>query len=175
MSITSVESQIRTMQNATTQTKAAEDAADKSDKKTITSDDFLQLMMTQLTHQDPTNPTDTTEYMSQQAQLTQLSATEEMNKTMGSLNTTLSSLATNSALNNQVMQASALIGKDVSIQDPKDETKTITGTVTSANFSGADATVEVNGVNYPLGSVYKVSQASGTGNTTTSDSSGSTT
>lgn len=169
MSITSVSNQIASMKNATTQTKAAEEANNKSDHSTITSNDFLQLMMTQLTNQDPTNPTDTTQYMSQQAQLTQLSATEEMNKSMKSLNTTLNALNSSTALNNQVMQASSLIGKEVSVIDPKDSSKTISGIVTSANFGGSEATIEVNGADYPLGNVYEVSQATGATSTTTSN------
>ena len=171
MSISSVSDQIRSMQNATTQTKAAEKEANPGDNTKITSEDFLQLMMTQLANQDPTNPTDTSEYMSQQAQLTQLSAIEEMNKTMSSLSNTMSSLNSSTIANNQVMQASSLIGKEVSIIDPDDSTKTITGTVKSANFSDSETTIEVNGVDYPLGYVYKISQPTETAETTTPDSS----
>lgn len=169
MSITSVMNQITSMQNATTQTKAANATPDDNTK--ITSEDFLQLMMTQLTNQDPTKPTDTSEYMSQQAQLTQLSAIEEMNKTLGSLSDTLTSLSSSSASNNQIMQASSLIGKEVSLIDPEDSKKTVTGTVTSANFSGSEATVEVNGEYYSLGYIYEVKEpsSSNTASTTTSN------
>ena len=60
-------------------------------------------------------------------------------------------------INNQIMQASSLIGKEVSLIDPNDSTKKITGTVSAANFSGSNATVVVDGKDYGLGYIVKVS------------------
>lgn len=147
--MSSIASQLLTMQNTTTQTEA-EKAKKTGATKDLGQDAFMKLMLEQLKHQDPTSPMDNKEFLAQQAQFTQLNEIQKMNTTMTSLNNSL-------ATNNQIMQASSLIGKEVSIIDPEDEENKITGTVTSANFSGSTATVVVNGKDYPLGYVYAVS------------------
>ncbi len=137
--MSSISSQLIGMQSATAQTKAASSSGSSTE---ITSDDFLSLLLTQLQYQDPMNPVDNTEFLSQQAQFTQLSTIQEMSSNISS--------------NNQITQACSLVGKDVTLQDPNDSTKTITGTVTSANFGGKNPTVTVNGKEYALGYVTKV-------------------
>ena len=55
-----------------------------------------------------------------------------------------------------IVQATSLVGKTVTVIDPNDTTKTITGTVDSANFTSSAATVVIDGVEYPLGLVASV-------------------
>ena len=86
--------------------------------KTLDRDDFLNLLIAQLQHQDPLNPTDSTEFT---AQLAQFSSLEQL----GNINANLKALEQyQSAISNT--QALALIGKAItaegdSIQLAKDQ------------------------------------------------------
>ena len=79
-------------------------------------DAFLQLLITQLQHQDPTNPMDDREFISQMAQFSSLEQMQNMTKSMESL--LLSQQQT------QMMNYSSFIGKEVKwheVTDEKDE------------------------------------------------------
>lgn len=68
-------------------------------------EDFLQLMVTQMTQQDPLNPQDGTEYVAQLAEFSGLERMLNMEKAMG--NMVLAASSTNSTL------AVGFIGKDI--------------------------------------------------------------
>lgn len=144
----SVTSEITNAANATAQAKAAQPKATGTASSNMTSDDFLSLMMQQLQYQDPMEPTSNTDFIAQQAQFTQLSTTQEMNK--------------NITENNSIMQTLALVGKDVTLADPSDLTKTIQGTVSSANFTSNGASIQVGGKDYPIALVKTVKEHSTT-------------
>ncbi|MGE7110873.1 flagellar hook assembly protein FlgD [Lysinibacillus sp. NPDC047702] len=79
-------------------------------------DAFLQLLITQLQHQDPTNPMDDREFISQMAQFSSLEQMQNMTKAMESL------LA--SQQQTQLMNYSTFIGKEVKwheMTEQKDE------------------------------------------------------
>ena len=79
-------------------------------------DAFLQLLITQLQHQDPTNPMDDREFISQMAQFSSLEQMQNMTKAMESL------LA--SQQQTQMMSYTTFIGKEVKwheITEEKDE------------------------------------------------------
>lgn len=79
-------------------------------------DAFLQLLITQLQHQDPTNPMDDREFISQMAQFSSLEQMQNMTKAMESL------LA--SQQQTQMMNYTTFIGKEVKwheITEEKDE------------------------------------------------------
>ena len=151
-----INSSLTTLQSNTAVVQAAKNAktAGSSD---MGQDAFLQLLMAQLKNQDPLNPTDSNQFMSQQAQFTQISELQKLNKSVAS--------------SNQMMQASTLIGKDVSLTDPNDATKTISGTVSEAKISSSGASVVVNGNEYPLNNILSVKEAS-TDSTSSGSSSG---
>lgn len=132
--------------NYTTQAQAAKPKETGTASSTLTSSDFLGLMMKQLQYQDPMAPTDNAQFVSQQCQFSQLSATSEMND--------------NLKQNSSIMQTLTLVGKDVTLTNPKDATKTITGTVSSAQFNTSGAAIEVNGTTYPISLVQKVTEHS---------------
>ncbi len=143
--MSTIQSQLVNMQNITAQAQAAAQKETGATKE-LGQDAFLMLMLEQLKNQDPLSPMDNKEFLSQQAQFTQLNEIQKLNQNM--------------SVNNQIMQASSLIGKEVSIVDPDDSSKRITGVVSAANFSGSESTVIVNGKDYPLGYVVKVSNPS---------------
>lgn len=157
---------ITTEASYTAQAEAAKPKQTGAASANLTSNDFLKLLMQQLQYQDPLDPVDNKEFISQQAQFTQLSTTQEMNN--------------NIASNNGATQAASLVGENVTLTDPDDSTKTITGTVTSATISGKNSTILVNGKSYPLSSLKTVNStpvatpATVTPQATTSDATGTT-
>lgn len=100
------------------------------------SQEFMNLMMKQLQYQDPMEPVSNTEFIAQQAQFSQLSTTQDIS----------ASLAASSASS----QAASLVGQHVTLTNPDDKTKTISGEVTSATMKGANSAITVNGKSYAL-------------------------
>jgi len=140
MSVTTA-SQITDAAIYTAQMQAAQPKTTGAASK-LGSQEFLNLMMKQLQYQDPMEPVSNTEFIAQQAQFTQLSTTQEMNS--------------NIASNNTVSQALSLVGKNVTLTDPNDFTKTITGNVTSSTINGKSSTINVNGNDYALTALKSV-------------------
>ncbi|GAB4564817.1 MAG: hypothetical protein Kow0047_14870 [Anaerolineae bacterium] len=80
---------------------------------------FLQLLLTQLRHQDPISPMDGEEFLSQLAQLTTLEQMWKMNESLQSFMS-----------QQQLLQASGMIGRSIEAID--DDGRHITGMVQSA-------------------------------------------
>lgn len=141
----------------TAQTKAAQPKVTGTAGATLTSSQFMDLMLKQIQFQDPMAPTDNAQMVTQQCQFSQLSATNE--------------LTDNTTKNNADSQAASLVGENVTITDPNDKTgtKTITGTVTSATINGTKSTIHINDKDYPISllkSVNSPASAATTTNTT---------
>lgn len=85
-------------------------------------EDFLKILLTQLTYQDPLKPMDNQQFMAQMAQFTSLEQTQQ-------LNTKIATLITNQA----ALQSVGLIGKTV---DVNTATGLVTGTVSALSLSG---------------------------------------
>ena len=92
---------------------------------TVNYNQFLQLLVAELQHQDPTNPTDPTQYMSQ---LASFSTVEQQVQTNSTLDALLSA------------QASTIIGKSVTSADGK--TSGIVVSVELSTGGGAVATLK---------------------------------
>jgi len=131
------------LQNSTALANAAR-ARENRGSSTLSADDFLQLMMAQLKYQDPLNPTDSQQFLAQQAQLQSVTELQELNNTLKATNT--------------MMQASSLIGKEVTVTNPDNSKNTITGMVTEARMSGGSASIVINGKEYPLDLVQSIRQ-----------------
>ena len=71
------------------------------------SDDFLELMIAQMKHQDPTKPMDQMAFMSQLAEFSSLSGIQELTGSFGELSTNLTGA--------QAVQASSLVGRSVAM------------------------------------------------------------
>lgn len=98
-------------------------------------DDFLKLLLTQLSHQDPTTPMDNNQFI---AQMAQFSSLEQMNN-MSNGFTKLASLMNNS-------DAYSTLGKTVEISNGD---ANITGMVDGVT-RGEKPQVKVNGMYYDL-------------------------
>lgn len=92
-------------------------------------DDFLKILLTQLTFQDPLKPMDNQEFMAQMAQFTSLEQTQQLNSKLDAL------LSTQAAL-----QSVGLLGRTV---DVATETGTVTGTVASLSLAGDSPSISV--------------------------------
>lgn len=120
-------------------------AIESTSKKTVGTselgkDAFLQLLVTQMQHQDPLNPSTDTEFISQLATFSQL---EEMQN--------LSQTTENAHL-------FTLIGKDVcvSYEDANGEVQYITDTVDYVTKSGGKAYLSINDSMYTLDQLVEV-------------------
>ncbi len=91
--------------------------------------DFLKILLTQLTYQDPLKPMDNQEFMAQMAQFTNLQQTQQ-------LNDKIETLITNQA----ALQSVGLIGRTVDINASG---TTVTGTVSALSLAGASPSISV--------------------------------
>lgn len=90
------------------QSAAAGLAGKAGQSATLDQDDFLQLMITQLTNQDPTKPLDPTQFVTQLAQFSQVAGVQEMNTSLETL--------TNSLRGSTVLDGASLVGRDVLVE-----------------------------------------------------------
>jgi flagellar basal-body rod modification protein FlgD len=110
-------------------TSAVSSAASASSNSSLTLQDFLQVLMTQLTYQDPLKPMDNQEFMAQIAQFTTLEQTQQ-------LNTNIQTMLTNQA----AQQSIGLIGHKVNITTSSGP---VAGTVLAIDLSGSSPQLTV--------------------------------
>jgi flagellar basal-body rod modification protein FlgD len=130
-----------TLSSTTGQTAA--DAASRLPQQTLGQDDFLRLLMVQLTSQDPMSPMKDTDFIAQLAQFTALSQAKETTATINALRA-----------EQQVQQANALIGRAVMLAD--DQNNLITGTVAGVLVDGGVPRLVVNGQSYDLSQLLSI-------------------
>ena len=111
--------------------------------QTLGKDDFLKLLITQLSNQDPTSPMEDTEFIAQMAQFSSLEQMTNMNANFEKMNTMLSS-----------NQAVGTIGKTVAI-DTGDGSGQVTGTVQGVTY-GANPQVMVGNRYYDMSKIQAV-------------------
>jgi flagellar basal-body rod modification protein FlgD len=85
-------------------------------------EDFLKILLTQLTYQDPLKPMDNQQFMAQMAQFTSLEQTQQLNNKIATL-----------ISNQAALQSVGLIGKTVDITT---SSGSVTGTVSALSLSG---------------------------------------
>ncbi len=150
----SIQNQVTQMQSNTNIMKGEERATNGVSQE-LGQDAFLMLMMEQLKYQDPLEPVGNTEFLAQQAAFTQVSELQKLNDAINA--------------SSQVTQACSLMGEYVTLTDPNDTTKTISGEVSAVTFSGGSAQLVIGNKEYPLSLLIGVEsppQASeNTGNT----------
>ncbi|MDD5811952.1 MAG: flagellar hook assembly protein FlgD [Treponema sp.] len=104
-------------------------------------DDFLKLLLTQLSHQDPTSPMDNNEFIAQMAQFSSLEQINNMSTSFSKMSALLNS---SDAVNT--------IGKEVEINAGD---TTVRGVVQAAT-RGANPQVQVNGMLYDMEKINAV-------------------
>lgn len=103
---TLTESQLNTL---TEIMKAQESNPTKKNNQISEKDQFLNILMTQLTHQDPMNPLEDKDFIAQMAQFSSLEQLTNLNTTMEKLTTTVESGAT--ALDNMEISLTTLLAQ----------------------------------------------------------------
>lgn len=88
----------------------------------LTQQDFLKVLLTQLTYQDPMKPADNQQFMAQLAQFSTLQETQQMNTNIETL-----------ISNQSALQSVGLIGREVDISSANG---IVTGTVIALSLSG---------------------------------------
>lgn len=121
----------------------------KEPVKEMGKDEFLQLLVTELQHQDPTNPMNDREFIAQMAQFSSL-------EQMLNFNTNMSKLVDNVSFQSSFN----LIGMNVDIQGAPDEngvqTTGASGMVESVSKRGNMSFVKVNGEEFPVTDIIRV-------------------
>lgn len=125
-------------------TAASTSQAAKGGKAT-SADQFMQLLLAQLTHQDPLKPMDTTEMMQQVVGLESVQRLTSVQK------------AVEGVQRAQNLTASALIGKRVEVSA---QGETAIGTVEKVRMRDGKVTLVVGGSEYPLESLVSVEEPS---------------
>jgi len=97
-------------------------AATNLQSSSLGMEDFLKILLTQLTYQDPLKPMDNQQFMAQMAQFTYLQQTQQLNYSTKTLIT-----------NQAALQSVGLIGKTVDINT---QSGTASGTVSALSLSG---------------------------------------
>lgn len=113
----------------------------KATSQSLGKDDFLKLLIAQLSNQDPTSPMENTEFI---AQMAQFSSLEQMTN-MSTSFTQLADMLTGS-------EASSVIGRTVEV-DLNGEV--LTGQVEAAT-RGSNPSVQINGMLYSMDQITKV-------------------
>lgn len=103
--------------------------------QTLTQDDFMKLLTTQLQNQDPTKPMDNNAMVAQMAQFSSLQGITQLNTTVSGFQSQMQS--------NQVVQASALVGKAAMVKGDTAYLYTSTGANGVAQSSGIVGAVDV--------------------------------
>ena len=107
-------------------------------QQALTQNDFLQLLVAQLSQQDPMNPVSDTDFAAQMAQFSALQETQTMQGNMAGI------------------QANALLGSTVQLQSAQGAT--IAGVVSAVQYAAGTPSIVVNGQPYTLSQVISVTQ-----------------
>ena len=121
--------------------------------QTLTQDDFLKLIVAQMSAQDPMKPVDDTQFVAQMAQFSTLQATTSMQQSMAQMSS-----------QQQFLQANGLIGRAVALLDSQGAL--INGTVSTVLMTNGTPQIVVNGQPYDLSTLLSVSEPASTTATT---------
>ncbi len=116
-------------------------AGERTYKSELDKDDFLKILLTQLTHQDPTKPMEDKEFIAQMAQFSSLEQMTNMTKEFGKMQ---NMVAANHAV--------SLIGKNVNIVDGGELISGVVEEVSGYEYPQ----LLVNGKYYDLDKIEKI-------------------
>jgi flagellar basal-body rod modification protein FlgD len=116
-------------------------------QKTLTQNDFLKLLIAQMTAQDPLNPQSNTDFAAQMAQFSALQSSQSTQAGVSELQAS-----------QQMQQANGMIGRSVKLLATDGSTPQ--GVVTSVQVLAGVPKLFVNGSLYDLGQVLSISASS---------------
>lgn len=118
--------------------------------RTLGQEDFLKLLLTQLTTQDPLSPKADFDSIAQMAQFSSL----ELNKSMQTDIASIKADISGSRRDQEILQANALIGRSVAVED-LDGTM-LSGIVEAVEIVAGTPRIVVDGKSYSLGALQRV-------------------
>jgi flagellar basal-body rod modification protein FlgD len=124
----------------------ANKSTERKVNKELGKDAFLQLLVSQLKHQDPMKPMDDTSFIAEMAQFSSLEQMQNMNKL-------LEAQQSFGALS----QASNMIGKYVTIQLPGEQAQIVKGKVEEVRSMAGQINVVIDGKPYNSVDIRQVS------------------
>jgi flagellar basal-body rod modification protein FlgD len=125
---------------------SAADPTTRTPVKTLGQEDFLKLLVAQMSSQDPLNPQKDTDFIAQMAQFSTLEQSKTMQQDIAGLRD-----------QQDISQAYSLLGQSVSVQTDTDTTAQ--GKVQAVSIKAGKPQIIVNGVGYGLGQVLSVTPA----------------
>ena len=135
--------------NLTTQAEA------KSDKSTLSTDDFWTLIAAELKYQDMSNPMDNAAMMEQITQMSNMSTMNSMATAISNFSTVINNLSSVTL----TTYSTGLLGREVTVVTKTDEegkvVETKKGVVTGVDLTGATS-VYVDGKKYELSSIMAI-------------------
>jgi flagellar basal-body rod modification protein FlgD len=130
--------------NSATTASTTDDVSSRIPVQTLGQQDFLKLLVAQMTSQDPMNPQTDTQFIAQMAQFSSLEQAKSMQADISKLRN-----------DQELTQANALIGKAVSLQVNSD--LTTQGIVSAVQIEAGTPKLIVNGQKFDLDQVVTVS------------------
>jgi flagellar basal-body rod modification protein FlgD len=115
----------------------------------LSQQDFLNLLVTQMTAQDPLNPMSNQDMLAQMVQFSTLNANTTMQAALGQMQNT-----------QEVSQATGLIGRQVTVLI--DQNTMSQGIVSGVDTSGTSPQIIIDGQSYALNQVLSVTNAPST-------------
>lgn len=126
-----------TINGVSSATSTTSGTASRLPVQTLGQDDFLKLLVAQLSAQDPMNPQRDTEFVAQMAQFSALEQTRAMQSDIAGLRG-----------EQQILQANGLIGRTVALQSSADTV--VTGVVSGLHLNDGAPRIVVNGEAFTL-------------------------
>ena len=126
---------------ATISREKSADGTTRTPVQTLGQDDFLKLLVAQMSQQDPMNPMKDSEFIAQMAQFSALEQAKTMQQDMSSL------------------RASAMLGETVTVKDEdNEEAGTLTGTVSQVLMEKGVPKLFVEGRRFLLSDLISIQQ-----------------
>jgi flagellar basal-body rod modification protein FlgD len=136
---------VSSINNVTSNSPAGTDAAAAvNSAQMLSQNDFLKLLVTQMTSQDPTKPMDSQDMLAQMTQFSTLQANTSLQTELGQMQTS-----------QNLTQANSLLGRQVTVQ--VDANTTAQGVVSGIDTNSGTPLVIVNGTAYDLSQVLAIS------------------
>ncbi len=112
-------------------------ATSRSTNKTLGQEDFLKILVAQISAQDPTNPKSDTDFIGQMAQFTSLEQSKASQQDMA------------------VLRANEMIGRTVEL-NPGNSSQTLTGVVNEVTFKDGQPQIKVGDQSYDFSKVTRI-------------------
>jgi flagellar basal-body rod modification protein FlgD len=137
---------INSISSTSADLSALGDASSRIPTQVLGQQDFLKLLVAQLSAQDPMNPKKDTDFIAQMAQFSSLEQAKNMQSSMAAI-----------SAQQDLLNANALLGREVNLQIEKD--KSVTGVVSAVNIEAGTPKIVVNGTAYEMSKLISVSEA----------------